>query len=208
MLGWPVIQHLLESLFSDAPDFNQATIEHDGLSIVFGQQRGHGAAALPTAERLPSHGPPGTIQARLSGPSGASQMDTSLDWDTMQRLSKSYFDTFNFLYPIVDREVFASTTLPTIFNDGFDEGIMSTLAYLVFALGEVALEDTKGNPVTIIGRPSGVKGRNGGEPPGLALFNEARRRMGFNLTECSLENVQIFVLAGFVAMCPFPCKCA
>lgn len=32
-------------------------------------------------------------------------------------------------------------------------------------------------------------------PPGLLFFNEARKRMGFNLTECSLENVQIFALA-------------
>lgn len=201
MLGWPVIQHLLESMSPEVPDFNPTNIEHDGPSFVLGLQQRYGVPPLPTAEALLSQRPPGTMQAHLSGSSGASQLVSNLTWDTIQRFSKAYFDTFNFLYPIVDREIFMSTTLPAIFNDGFDEGIMSTLAHLVFALGEVALAGLKGNPLAIYnGRPSGIKGGNGGLPPGLALFNEARRRMGFNLTECSLENVQIFALAGLVAM--------
>ena len=201
MLGWPVIQHLLESLFSEVPDFNPGSIEHDGPSIVLGQQQRYGPSALPAAEALLSQVPSGTMQTHISSSSGAPRMVNNLTWETVQRLGKAYFDTFNFLYPIVDREVFLSTTLPAIFNDGFDDGIMSTLAHLIFALGEVALAGQKGNPLTIYnGRPSGIKGGNGGLPPGLTLFNEARRRMGFNLTECSLENVQIFALAGLVVV--------
>lgn len=118
----------------------------------------------------------------------------------MQRLSKAYFDTFNLLFPILDRQFFMSDTLPSLFNRGFGQGITSTIAFLVFALGEVAIAGTEGLPIHVHshnGRPSGIRGGSKGEPPGLDLFNEARKRMGFNLTECSLENVQIFALARY-----------
>jgi hypothetical protein len=82
-------------------------------------------------------------------------------------------------------------------SDGFDEGISSTLVCLVFALGEVAVS-VSGEPLsTYKGRVSGVRGGTRGRPPGLAFFNEARKRMGFALTECSIENVQMFALAGY-----------
>ncbi|KUI65989.1 hypothetical protein VM1G_01360 [Cytospora mali] len=70
-----------------------------------------------------------------------------------------------------------------------DDSVQSTLAYLIFALGEVAV-DAYNDPSQRLSRG------NAAQPPGLVYFNEARRRMGFNLTECSLENVQIFALAG------------
>jgi hypothetical protein len=119
-----------------------------------------------------------------------------LNWDTMQRLGKAYFDTINLSYPILNRHSFMSDTLPLLFNNGFNHNMASTIAFLVFALGEVALAASDGLPVHVYsGRASGVKGGTKARPPGLELFNEARRRMGFNLTECSLENVQIFALA-------------
>lgn len=119
-----------------------------------------------------------------------------LTWDTMQSLSKAYFDTINLSYPLLNRQSFMSETLHLLFNNGFDQSMASTVAFLVFALGEVALAASDGLPVHVYsGRASGVKGGSKERPPGLELFNEARRRMGFNLTECSLENVQIFALA-------------
>lgn len=121
---------------------------------------------------------------------------SELNWDTMMRLSKAYFDSFNLLCPILDRQSFMTTTLPVLFNNGLSLNMESTIALLVFALGEVAIAGSDGPPVHVYnGRASGIKGGSKTRPPGLALFNEARRRMGFNLTECSLENVQVFELA-------------
>lgn len=121
---------------------------------------------------------------------------SDLNWDTMQRLSKAYFDSFNLLCPVLDRHSFLSSTLPSVFSEGFSQDMASTIAFLVFALGEVALTGSSGPPVHANnGRPSGVKGGSKDIPPGLDFFNEARKRMGFNLTDCSIENVQIFLLA-------------
>jgi len=135
-------------------------------------------------------------KAHHSAPGIPRIISTQLDWDNMQRLSKAYFDSINLLYPILDRQSFFSETIPSLLNDGFDHGISSTIAFLVFALGEVAIESSAGHPIHVHnGRPSGIKGGSIDQPPGLALFNEARSRMGFNLTECSLENIQVFALA-------------
>lgn len=121
-----------------------------------------------------------------------------LNWDSMQRLCKAYFDTFNLAFPILDRHSFMTMTMPAIFNEGFNQDINSTLAFLVFALGDVALAGTDGLPIHATnGHPSGVKGGSKDKPPGLDFFNEARKRMGFNLTDCNLENVQIFTLARY-----------
>lgn len=119
----------------------------------------------------------------------------SIDWDTMQRLSKGYFDVFNLLYPIIDRQWFNASALTAIINEGFQEGTTTALVLLVFALGEVALT-TSGVPISAYkGRPSGIKGGTVERPPGVAYFNEARKRMGFGLAEISLENIQMCTLA-------------
>lgn len=89
-----------------------------------------------------------------------------------------------------------SETLPAVFNNGLTDSMESTVAMLVFALGEVAIAGADGPPIHVYnGRQSGVKGGTKERPPGLELFNEARRRISFHLTERSLENVQIFALA-------------
>ena len=152
-------------------------------------------------QRLPVDTPP--IVGRGSGMGIHNQVTSpitittsTLNWDTMQRLSRAYFDSINLSYPILNRQSFMSETLPALFNNGFDLSMASTIAFLVFALGEVALAGSDGPPVHVYnGRTSGIKGGSKKRPPGLDLFNEARRRMGFNLTESSLENVQVFALA-------------
>ncbi|KAA8576756.1 hypothetical protein EYC84_006820 [Monilinia fructicola] len=114
----------------------------------------------------------------------------------MHQLATSYFDTFNFLYPFMDRQNFLSDTLTKVISEGFDGDMESVIALLIFALGDVAYEGARGNPVDIYrGRPSGIRGGSGSSrPPGLAFFNEAMKRIGCVFTECSLENVQMFSL--------------
>ena len=199
MFAWPVVQQLLENLGPKLVGTNPGTIEQDAPAIVLGI---HDAKY-----RLPSE-PAGPLlvtdytAARLSipapGDAGSMPLPTSaLTWDSMQRLSKAYFDTFNFMFPILDRQLFISGVMASILNEGLGDDITSTLAFLVFALGEVAIAGVQGIPVTIYnGRPSGVRGGTISQPPGIALFNAARKRMGFSLSECSLENVQVFALAG------------
>jgi len=89
------------------------------------------------------------------------------------------------------------TTLPKVHSEGFEGDNDSVIALLIFALGEMSMEGAGGKPVSVSarGRSSGVRGGTPARPPGLSLFTEARRRIGFVLIECELENVQIYSLA-------------
>ncbi|KAH8893819.1 hypothetical protein GQ53DRAFT_99644 [Thozetella sp. PMI_491] len=189
MLEWPVLQQLLEVL-GPKPGLRPAPLDRDSPAFLLGRQA---APALPTDAALEVLGTAHAMRT-VAGPIPITA--PALGWETMQQLSKAYFDGFNFLYPLLDRQTFTSETMVAVFNDGFSDGPASTLTFLVFALGEVALASVGGLPVHLYnGRPSGFRGGTRERPPGLALFNEARQRMGFNLTDCSLENVQIFALA-------------
>jgi hypothetical protein len=108
----------------------------------------------------------------------------------------AYFDTFNLLYPFIDRQTFFSDTLIRVRIEGFSSDIDLVIALLVFALGELVIKGSRGNPIKVHrGRPSSVRGRTLLSPLGLILFNEARKRIGFVLIEYDLENIQIFSLA-------------
>lgn len=86
-------------------------------------------------------------------------------------------------------------TLPKVQSDGFQSDNDSVIALLILAMRELAIEGTYGEPISnATGRPSGIRGGTSVEPPGFALFTEARKRIGFVLTNCELENVQIFSL--------------
>jgi len=137
------------------------------------------------------------MQSQATRTSGGSRVTfPALTRDVMHRLATSYFDTFNFLYPFMDRQNFISDTLTRVHSEGFDGDTDSVMALLVFALGELAIECSRGTPIEVHkGRPSGVRGGTISRPPGLALFNEARKRIGFVFTQCDLEHVQILSLA-------------
>jgi len=122
----------------------------------------------------------------------------------MHRLATTYFDTFNLLYPFMDRQNFLSDTLARVQDEGFDGDRDSVVALLVFALGEVAIQGTEGQSISQDknGRYSGIRGGSLLKPPGLALFNEARKRVGFVMNGCGLENVQIFSLMALVVFPP------
>ncbi|KAI1336423.1 hypothetical protein F5Y15DRAFT_427096 [Xylariaceae sp. FL0016] len=189
MLGWPFIQQLLHSTSRKDPQLDLTTLDKTGVAAMLGSQGR--TMSLPSN---PFVSPLGEDQSAVTGgiPSareidGVQDNALDVDWDTMQQLTKAYFNTFNLMYPIMDRQIFLSEVLPAVANHGFDD---------VFALGQVAIDGMQGDPVaTYKGRPSGVRGGTTDRPPGLVFFNEARKRMGFNLTECSLENVQMFSLA-------------
>ncbi|POS71113.1 hypothetical protein DHEL01_v210494 [Diaporthe helianthi] len=188
MLAWPAVQESLEVTLPNVSPCDQGfLLEREGISIL--QRAG---TSFPSASngRRRSRTASSLENPVATGSPSPAQVLNSLTWDSVQVLTKAFFDTFNLLHPIVDRQAFISTTLPAMFSNGlvFDESIQSTLTYLIFALGEVAID--------AYAHPGGVNARTASQHPGLVFFNEARRRMGFNLTECSLENVQVFALAG------------
>ncbi|KAF2400784.1 hypothetical protein EJ06DRAFT_581841 [Trichodelitschia bisporula] len=112
--------------------------------------------------------------------------------------TENYFSSFNILYPLLDRHSFEEGALRTVAETGFAYGdTASVLALLVFALGQMAYAGIYEEPVEIYHHglsPSGFRGGSRKRPPGLELFNEARKRLGLICTQTSLENVQIFVL--------------
>ena len=125
--------------------------------------------------------------------------------NAMHHAATEYFNTYNLFYPFMDRSTFMSETLERVKTEGFNGDTDSVIALLVLALGQVAIEGSSGSPIEHHkGRPSGVKGGTISKPPGLALFNEARKRIGFILADCDLENVQIFSLAACVTLSIVP----
>ncbi|KAL3423713.1 hypothetical protein PVAG01_05460 [Phlyctema vagabunda] len=193
MLTWPAIQQLLlQSLPANIGDLT--SLEQEGSAFIVRMQQG--TPNLPMEVNI--HSTPfigmQTQAARASG--GTRMVFPTLTRDKMQHLATAYFDTFNFIYPFMDRQIFLSETMAKVYAEGFNGDPDSVIALLVFALGEMALEGTQGPPVEHYkGRASGVRGGTITRPPGLEFFNAARERMGFVLTECDLESVQIFSLA-------------
>ncbi|KAK2005705.1 hypothetical protein LZ32DRAFT_633418 [Colletotrichum eremochloae] len=88
-----------------------------------------------------------------------------------------------------------------VLDDHFCEDAASTLLCLVMALAEVAIADVSSRPFTAFqGHPDGEPSNDAEfikyRPPGIEFFNEARRRLGFSMGECSLEKIQVFILTG------------
>ncbi|CAK7271911.1 hypothetical protein SEPCBS119000_004849 [Sporothrix epigloea] len=156
----------------------------------------------PASLSLP-HAPfPAASPSMMSMPTSVSSL---YSWSTLFRLCSAYFDSFNYIAPIIDRQTFLTTTLPAFFNEdnmssqhlpGSSHESAAALVFLVAALGDVAIANSQGTPVLGGVGSLGVKGGSVSHPPGLTLFNEARRRMGFVVGACSLEIVQIHALAG------------
>lgn len=192
MLEWPVIQQLLDTARyeTSAPDDGDTTLR----SGLYDSE-----TPLPDDTVHPDD-LSGRHSHHMSQQYGGSGPETRLpppviNWETIQRLSKAYFDTFNLLYPILDRHNFNSSVANVVVKHGLPKSTGSTILLLVLALGDVAVA-ASGVPVSVRdGRPSGIKGGTADRPPGLVFFNEARKRMGFVLTEVTLENVQMFALA-------------
>lgn len=110
--------------------------------------------------------------------------------------SETYFNTFDNLDPILDREHFKHGIMARLLREGYVEDDPSAvLALLVFALAEVAIAGINAQPLGESETyPSRFQSGTAEQPPGLALFNEARRRLAFIRTDGSLEHVQILLL--------------
>ena len=131
----------------------------------------------------------------------------STDWISQLRLnvfkdlSYSYFQNFNTTFPILDSDVYFQQTLPAAMNCDFGVHMDACTVLLVMALGSFGLEERLGPADEALpyaparhyaNQDCGVRT---GSIPGLAYFNEARRRMAFFDTDVGLQSCQSYLLA-------------
>jgi hypothetical protein len=144
---------------------------------------------------LPSnHGLSSSVSNCWLDDSSSYRLTSSLTVEQVQEYADAYFETFEVLRPVLDRDAFMTGTVARVMREGYKDGDPgAVLALMVFALGKTAIEGTIGEPISI---NSGFRGGSAESPPGIEIFCEARRRLGFVGTSCSLENVQIMLLEG------------
>ncbi|WYZ42882.1 hypothetical protein EsH8_VI_000581 [Colletotrichum jinshuiense] len=196
MMAWPAVRRALEDFQHEMPDLQTIFWGSDFRPETLGQQ-GHD-------QRLPRGGIESiTIRERVELGIPRDNMEPiqlmDVDYGQLEFRARVYFNTFNRIHPVIDRQSFMEEVFPAVLSSRFEENAASTLVCLVLALGEVALAEAQYPSAVFQGQPvglSGIAGALGDRPPGLVFFNEARRRIGFSMTGCDLENIQMYILAG------------
>ncbi|KAI3548628.1 hypothetical protein CSPX01_03057 [Colletotrichum filicis] len=202
MMAWPAVRQKLEDVQPKIPNLQSAFREPDFPSELFhqqGQDRRLPRGGLETAsyhERI-------SLGFPMEGP--LPQL-TAMSYATLVDRVNTYFDTFNRIHPVLDRQYFMEKILQDVIGSEFEENAASTLVCLVLALAEVALVGGSGGAFAgfedhPVGEPVRTTNDLEFRPPGILFFNEARRRLGFSMTECALENVQMYILAGLYYEC-------
>ena len=189
---WPSIYlHLVNSGINAAPDLQH--VLQEGTPWFLRLEMAKHAQPLPTAQRLPYYA---LNQAAHEQGFSSNVAFPSLSIQQVHERCEAYFNTYNVLFPLLNKDSFMNDIVAPLLRDGYTDGsIQAVLALLVFALGEVALQGVFQPPIsTYKGHQSGFRGGSVDEPPGLAIFNEARRRIGFVSSVTSLENVQMLLL--------------
>ena len=189
---WPAIYvHLISSGIPAASDLQH--VLQEGTPWFIRQELHKHPQGLPINLGLPCFA--------ISSEGSQQRHPTSVAFPTLsipqiKEYTEAYFNTFNVLLPLLNKETFMDETVAALLRDGYADGDQgAVLALLVFALGQVAIEGVHGRPISVHDtQPSGLRGGSVEHPPGLAIFNEARRRIGFVATLNTLENVQIMLL--------------
>lgn len=188
---WPTVYiHLINSGIAASSDLQ--FILQEGTPWFIRQEMAKHPLPLPFDAGLPS--------VQLTEPSeGGYSSRTAFPTLTLPQIREytdAYFNTFNVLCPILNQDAFMDDVVTRLVREGYSDGDPSSvLALMVFALGKVAIDGVFGQPISVQGNsPSGFRGGRMDKPPGIEIFNEARRRLGFVMTLCSLENVQILLL--------------
>ncbi|KAF2233497.1 hypothetical protein EV356DRAFT_503581 [Viridothelium virens] len=195
VLLWPsTTKMLLETGSEAALDIQH--IKRDGTRWFHKLQLAKHALSLPVDIYL--HSTP------VSSSSSSSNTDLSpervcfpsLTEDIIRRYVLQYFNTYHVLYPLLDEDGFWNDHLVHVLRYGFgDRDFSSTLCLLVLALGKVAEVAHFAEPISRShGRPSGLQLDAPEHPPGLEIFNEALKRLGFVIAQCSIENIQATLL--------------
>ncbi|WQF85015.1 Putative zn(2)Cys(6) fungal-type DNA-binding domain-containing protein [Colletotrichum destructivum] len=194
---WPAVRQTLENVRPKISGL-QAIFQRPGLSSVLLEQRGD-------ARRLPRGGVESMAsQDRIAlgiAPDDPIPVQmTTISPHVLEDHARIYFNTFNRIHPVLDRQYFMGVVFPRVLMNNFDEDASSTLLCLVLALAEVAMADVSGKGLLSFQdqprKPDDTTEKIEYRPPGIEFFNEARRRLGFSMSDYSLENIQMYILTG------------
>jgi hypothetical protein len=186
VLLWPaVICHMWDSGVPAVASKDLQSIARLGSPWLLQREMSKHRGKLPCNVRIP-----------CSTSNSESVVFPGLTVERVDEYSSAYFNTFNVLLPLLDPDIFMSGAVARLLREGYkDDDLEGVLALLVFALGQLAIEGVVGRPTSACNHESsGFRGGTIEQPPGLALFNEARRRIGMANTQPCLEYVQVMLL--------------
>jgi hypothetical protein len=189
ILLWPAVYSFLQKAGADSQEMLKV-LSQEGTPWLLHLELEKHKECLPSDTHVSSQ----PVTGLSVGPSRV-KFDV-LDEELMLKCMDSYFNTYNVLYPLLVRKDFEKHVYPDVLANGFGYGdFNSVIALLVFALGKMAYDGVWGDPIDDTnGKASGIRGGSYSRPPGLDLFNEARKRLGFVATQTSLENIQVLQL--------------
>lgn len=152
------------------------------------------AKAYPT--HLESNRP--SFSPNIAAQAGASTTDwlSSLSLSAVKDLSNAYFDTFNHIFPFIDRDYYFLNTLAVVVREGFGSDMESCLVLNVMALGCMGLRafEEGGFDMSLTMEPTALIHKIMEEDvPGSSFFNESRRRVGLCLCERDIQSCQYYL---------------
>ena len=168
-------------------------IKEDGTPWFLKLDLAKHSSGLP-AEHFMSRSPTGTPDQHTARSKRV--RFPALPEETIKKYVWQYFDTYNVLYPLLDKTDFCNKHLWQVIQNGFgDQDLSSILCLLVLALGKVAdVVQSRDHSSYVGAHSNSMDGITPEHPPGLEIFNEARKRLGFTVSQCNLENIQIMLL--------------
>ncbi|BCS28363.1 Zn(II)2Cys6 transcription factor [Aspergillus puulaauensis] len=143
------------------------------------------------------------------GPRPGSRNETdllgNLSVSMVKELCESYFSTFHLTYPMMDRTFFLRHTLPAAIKGEFGYDVESCVVLAVMALGcwsKRALGEfheyrsqgqrkLSGSDMSYEYMGPGVEANI----PGLAFFNESRKRIGWLINDNDIQSCQYYLLS-------------
>lgn len=129
----------------------------------------------------------------MSGGLNNTDWISQLSLGTFKDLSHCYFRNFNTALPILDEDVYFQRTLAAAMNSDFGINLDACIVLLVMALGSWGKGvEASADHVS----PSNSNASQVDSPPGLAYFNEARRRMALFDCDVGFQNCQVYLLTG------------
>ncbi|OAG35285.1 hypothetical protein AYO21_10556 [Fonsecaea monophora] len=139
-----------------------------------------------------------SLEPVISAQGALSTLDwlASLSLSSVKDLSNAYFDTFNRVYPFIDRDFYFLSTLAVVVREGFGHDIESCLVLNVMALGCMAIKAYEEGGFEISNQASitpVMRHIIEEDIAGLSFFNEARRRVGFCLSERDIQACQYYL---------------
>lgn len=122
---------------------------------------------------------------------------STLSLATVKELCNAYFDTFNRIYPLLDRDHFFLQTLGHVVRQGFDEDPETCLVLAVMALGVLGLKAYAdgGFFVPTQRRQTGSGLLNEPQEFARTLTSEALRRSGSCLISHDLQSCQYYMVS-------------